>query len=115
MTVNNDSSRHMVTNNNQTYNTDNSNHHNNSTPQSNTYNTHATNSGNTYTNVNQQATSVRQSIDSSNYGRRRDTYQPSESLPIRGKLYTTVKSYKLNDWADKVTKTHQRVADDRSC
>lgn len=115
MTVDNNSSQNMVTNNNQTYNVDNSNHHNTTAPHGNTYNTHATDSCNTHTNVHQKATNVRQSVDSTNNGRRQDFHQPSESMPIRERLYTTAKKYKVNDWTDKVTVTREKVPDDRPC
>lgn len=94
------------------YTTDNSNHHNTHAPQANTYNTTATNVGNTHTNVSQ---SVHQSSSSSSYGQRQDVRPPSESLPIRGKEYTTVKQVSFNDWTDKRKVTYKEVVNDRPC
>lgn len=97
------------------YNTDNSNHHNNHGPQGNTYNTTATNVGNTHTNVSQQASSVYQSASSSGYGQRRDTRPPSESMAIRDREYTTVKQVSFNDWTDRRKVTYKEVPNDRPC
>ena len=79
-------------------------------PQTNTYTSHASNVGNTHTNVSQQATALRQSASSSSNGYRQDMCPPSESLPIRGKQYTRVKRVSVNEWTDKRSVTYKGSA-----
>ncbi|KAI7773583.1 hypothetical protein LA080_010368 [Diaporthe eres] len=108
--ISNNAPQNVVTNNNQRYNTDNSNHHNTDAPQANTYNTTATNVGNTHTNVSQKATTVRQSSGFSSIGR-----PPSESMAIRDKQYKTVKQVSFNEWTDRRKVTYKEVPNDRPC
>ncbi|KAJ0108107.1 hypothetical protein J7T55_007226 [Diaporthe amygdali] len=115
MTVNNNAPQNVVTNNNQVYNVDKSNHHNTQAPQTNTYNSHVHNAGNTHANTTQQATAVRQSLSSNTNGQQREVRQPSESLPLRDRLYTCTKKVTVNEWSDKRSVKHKHEPNDRPC
>lgn len=114
LTIHNNAPGNVTTNNNHVSNVDNSNHHNNNAPQGNTSTYNAHDVGNSHTHVNQTVNSVRNASSSSN-PYRQTSLPPSESLPIRDRMYKQKKKVTVGEWSDRRKVTYETVPDDHPC